>query len=49
MKLSKKIGYIQNTLLEIISQLNLSFNKEPNFKNFATILHENNLIDEKYY
>ena len=49
MNLLKKIRYIQKTILEIMAQLNLSVNKEPNFKNLATILHDNNLINEKYY
>ncbi|MFX0133074.1 MAG: hypothetical protein ACFFDN_05450 [Candidatus Hodarchaeota archaeon] len=49
MKLSKKIKYIKEILLEIISQLNLSFNKSPNFENLATILYDNNLLDEIYY
>ncbi len=47
--LSKKIKYIRDTLLEIISRLNLAFNKKANFKNLATVLHENNLINENYY
>jgi len=49
MNLLKKIRDIQKILLEIMAQLNLSVNKEPNFKNLATILHDNNLINEKYY
>ena len=49
MNLTKKIKYLQSTLLEIISQLNLTFNKKPNFENLAAILHYNNLINEKYY
>ena len=49
MKILKQIEKIRETILEIISILNLNHENEQNFGNLSKILYEDSLINEIYF